>query len=261
MRSPLETTGNSKIPFNLKEKNCTTSWLTSRDSRDSRVIQGLIIQGFAKHITLCSRRCIMYRIWSPSARNEWHPGSNQHRKCWIIWMQKGSSRRPNQQSAATRAQSIPFHSYSSDIHQVFIRYSSGIHQTNQVLRISALENNGNNGSHCNRNRVTSCHIRAADPQADFPIVSGNARLRAVAATTWRRISRISRIRLEVEWDQHGANMEQLFSNMLSIWSTWSKIFHRSHEKSGEYQHSWYQLIYTSSMKKSPIMIWSNGPRG
>jgi hypothetical protein len=36
-------------------------------------------------------------------------------------MQKGSSRRPNQQSAATRAQSIPFHSYSSDIHQVFIR--------------------------------------------------------------------------------------------------------------------------------------------
>lgn len=38
-------------------------------------------------------------------------------------MQKGSSRRLNQQSAATRAQSIPFIfiRYSSDIHQVFIR--------------------------------------------------------------------------------------------------------------------------------------------
>lgn len=253
MRSPLETTGNSKIPFNLKEKNCTTSWLTSRDSRDSRVIQGLIIQGFAKHITLCSRRCIMYRIWSPSARNEWHPGSNQHRKCWIIWMQKGSSRRPNQQSAATRAQSIPFHSYSSGIHQVFIRLIRSLesqlwrttattaaiatatesHHVTSELRIHRLifpSFRGMLGCGCGCDNLTSDQSDQSDQ-----------------AGSW----------MGSTWSQHGATFFKYALYMINM----EQIFHRSHEKSGEYQHSWYQLIYTSSMKKSPIMIWSNGPRG
>lgn len=157
----------------------------------------------------------MYRIWSPSARNEWHPGSNQHRKsasAESYECKKGLAEDPT--SSLLQPGHNQFHSIH--IHQIFIRYSSGIHQTNQVLRISALENNGNNGSHCNRNRVTSCHIRGADPQADFPIVSGNARLRL-----WLRQPDVGSV--GSGWKFNGINMEQ--------------IFHRSHEKSGEYQHN------------------------
>lgn len=108
--------------------------------------------------------------------------------------------------------------HSIHIHQIFIRYSSGIHQTNQVLRISALENNGNNGSHCNRNRVTSCHIRAADPQADFPIVSGNARLRL-----WLRQPDVGSVgSVGSGWKLNGINMEPTWSNFFQICSLYDQ---------------------------------------
>ena len=52
--------------------------------------------------------------------------------------------------------------------------------------------------------VTSCHIRDADPQADFPVVSGNA--------AFLRL-RLRQPDIGSGWKFHWINTNQLYSNV------------------------------------------------